>query len=107
MNNGTPRGEVIEMLPKVPRDDICVELPKLCTGPAMMFGYATTVTYLCPEITTSRERSTVHVTITKTTTVMPASEVAVTDAPIVPVYVTPNFLNAMHADRVGSLLLPL
>ena len=37
----------------------------------MMYGYDTTVTYLCPETTTTREPSTVHVTITKTTTVTP------------------------------------
>lgn len=67
------------MLPKVARDGTCAELPKLCTAPAVMHGYPTTVTYLCPETATSREKSTVHVTITETTTVTPSSDVAVTD----------------------------
>ena len=80
MHAGLSQGEIIEMLPKVARDDTCAELPKLCTAPAMMHGYPTTVTYLCPETTSSREKSTVHVTITKTTTVMPSTEVAITDA---------------------------
>ncbi|KAF1932984.1 uncharacterized protein M421DRAFT_254651 [Didymella exigua CBS 183.55] len=84
MYAGIAQGEVIEMLPKVARDDTCAELPRLCTAPAIMYGYPTTVTYACPETTTSRERSTVHVTITKTTTVTPSSEAAVTDAPTAP-----------------------
>jgi hypothetical protein len=84
MRAGIPQGEIIEMLPKVARHNTCAELPKLCTAPAMMHGYPTTVTYLCPETTTSHERSTVHVTITKTTTVTPPSEIAVTDAPTAP-----------------------
>lgn len=87
MHNSTPQGVVVEMLPKVARDDTCTGLPKLCTAPAMMYGHATTVTYLCPETTTAHERSTVHITITKTTTVTPSSELAMTDAPTAPVYV--------------------
>ena len=72
MHNGTPQGEVIEMLHSVVRhDDTCAELPKLCTGPAVIHGFATTVTYLCPETTATYGPSTVHVTITKTTTVTP------------------------------------
>ncbi|KAF2632480.1 hypothetical protein BU25DRAFT_407010 [Macroventuria anomochaeta] len=81
MHNGIPQDKVIEILPRVARDDTCAELPKLCTGPAMMYGYATTVVYLCPETTTTREPSTVHVTITKTTTVTPLPEVEPTDGP--------------------------
>jgi hypothetical protein len=103
MHNGTPQGEVIEMLPKVARDDTCAGLPKLCTAPAMMYGYATTVTYLCPETTTARERSTVHVTITKTTTVTPSSELV----PTTPVYVTTNLSDDLYADHAALLLLPL
>ena len=37
----------------------------------MMYGYATTVTYVCPEVTTIREPAIVHVTSTTTTTVTP------------------------------------
>jgi len=73
------------MLSKVARDVTCAELPKLCTAPAMIHGYSRTVTYLCPETTTSREKSTVHVTITKTTTVAPSSEAAATDFHTAPV----------------------
>lgn len=55
-----------------PRNDVCPELPKLCTGHAMLHGQATTLTYLCPEET--KVPSTVHVTVTKTTTVTEADE---------------------------------
>lgn len=72
MNIDTPHGEIIEMLPRADGDGTCTKLPKLCTGPVMMYGYATTITYLCPETTKIREPSTVHVTITKTTTVTPS-----------------------------------
>ncbi|KAF3034838.1 hypothetical protein E8E11_001751 [Didymella keratinophila] len=82
---GIPQGEIIEMLPKVARDVTCAELPKLCTAPLMMHGYPTIVTYLCPETITSREKSTVHVTITKTTTVAPSSNTAATNFPTIPV----------------------
>ncbi|KAF2024761.1 hypothetical protein EK21DRAFT_93817 [Setomelanomma holmii] len=47
--------------------DTCAELPALCTGPAMMHGIATTLTYLCPS--TTKVKQTVHVTVTETTTV--------------------------------------
>jgi hypothetical protein len=81
MHNGTPQGEVIEMLPRVvTRDDTCAELPKLCTGPAIIYDHATTVTYLCPKTTATYGPSTVHVTITKTTTVTPP-KVEPTDGP--------------------------
>lgn len=81
MYSGSLQGEVIEMLPMVARDATCAELPKLCTGPAMMYSHATIVTYLCPEITPTHERSTMHVTITKTITVAPP-EVKPTDGSI-------------------------
>lgn len=80
MNNGTPQGEVIKKKSVVPRDDTCAELPKLCTGPVIMYGFATTLTYLCPETSTTRKRSTTHVTITKTITVTPP-EVEITEGP--------------------------
>ncbi|KAH7077916.1 hypothetical protein BKA63DRAFT_274520 [Paraphoma chrysanthemicola] len=47
--------------------DACAQLPKLCTGAVMMQGLATTLTYLCPKTTAGP--STVHVTVTQTTTV--------------------------------------
>ncbi|KAF1841891.1 uncharacterized protein K460DRAFT_358585 [Cucurbitaria berberidis CBS 394.84] len=50
-----------------PRDNNCPALPKLCTDPAMIHGEAMTLTYLCPEKTVGP--STVHVTVTATTTV--------------------------------------
>jgi hypothetical protein len=62
----------------VARDSACTEFPKLCTGLAMMYGYATTLTYLCPE--TTQKPSTVHVTVTKTITVTPP-EVEITLSP--------------------------
>jgi hypothetical protein len=49
-----------------PRDD-CAQLPALRTGPVMMQGMATTLTYLCPK--PSEAPTTVHITVTKTTTV--------------------------------------
>lgn len=107
MHAGMFKGEVIEMLPKIARDGTCTELPKLCTAPAIMYGHSTTVTYICPQTTTSRKRSTVHVTITKTTTVTPSSEVAATDAPTIPVYVTKGLSTDAYADHEGLLLLPL
>ncbi|KAH6616815.1 hypothetical protein C7974DRAFT_379660 [Boeremia exigua] len=73
MYDRVSNGEVIEMLPRGEAEGICPELPNLCTAPAMMYGYATTVTYVCPETSKVREPSTVHVTITKTTTVTPTS----------------------------------
>ncbi|KAH7380729.1 hypothetical protein BKA66DRAFT_442266 [Pyrenochaeta sp. MPI-SDFR-AT-0127] len=45
----------------------CAELPELCTGHVMMYGVATTLTYLCPQKT--KVPTTVHVTVTATTTV--------------------------------------
>ncbi|CAO2647848.1 Nn.00g087700.m01.CDS01 [Neocucurbitaria sp. VM-36] len=50
-----------------PRGNNCPELPKFCTGHVMMHGEATTLIYLCPERT--QGPSTVHVTVTATTTV--------------------------------------
>ncbi|KAH7088468.1 hypothetical protein FB567DRAFT_339444 [Paraphoma chrysanthemicola] len=47
--------------------DACTQLPELCTGAVMMQGLATTLTYLCPK--TTEGPSTVHVTVTQTTTV--------------------------------------
>ncbi|XPS96701.1 hypothetical protein M3J09_005960 [Ascochyta lentis] len=86
MNNGTPQGEVIEALPMVARDGVCAELPKLCTGSVMLYGHATTLTYLCPEATTTHVPSTVHITITKTITVTPPEAETTegpTDTPVV------------------------
>ncbi|KZM27147.1 uncharacterized protein EKO05_0004688 [Ascochyta rabiei] len=71
VNNGTPQGEVIKDLPMIARDGTCAKLPKLCTARAVIDDYTTTLTYLCPEAATTHERSTVHVTITKTVTVTP------------------------------------
>jgi len=71
MVHGTHQGEVIERLPRAGLDATCAELPKLCTGAAEMYGHSTTITYLCPELTKTREPSTVHVTITTTKTVTP------------------------------------
>ncbi|KAJ8114922.1 hypothetical protein OPT61_g3313 [Boeremia exigua] len=103
MNNDSPRGEVIEMLPRAAGDGTCAELPKLCTGPVMMYGYATTVTYLCPETTKVREPSTVHVTITKTTTVTP-SKVESTDGPTAtPGLVTPAPVVSEEPDTTTTI----
>ncbi|KAJ4993096.1 hypothetical protein SVAN01_01448 [Stagonosporopsis vannaccii] len=71
MLHGDHQGEVIEMLPRADIKSTCAELPKLCTGTAEMYGHSTTITYLCPEITKTRQLSTVHVTVTTTTTVTP------------------------------------
>ncbi|KAJ4355219.1 hypothetical protein N0V95_003114 [Ascochyta clinopodiicola] len=80
VNNGTPQGEVIKGLPMLARDGTCAVLPKLCTGSVMLNDHATVLTYLCPEATPTRERSTVHVTITKTVTVKP-HEAETTEGP--------------------------
>lgn len=80
MIDGTPQGEVIGILPMIARHDTCDELPKLCTGPVMMYGSATILTYLCPETTIAHMPSTTHVTITKTVTV-PPPQVETTEVP--------------------------
>lgn len=65
----------------VPRDNICPEVPKLCTGHAVMQGKATTLTYVCP--TEVPGPSTVHVTVTATTTVyvVPTKTASATSIP--------------------------
>ncbi|KAF2133204.1 hypothetical protein P153DRAFT_428238 [Dothidotthia symphoricarpi CBS 119687] len=70
VNNGGRFGDSVFAPAMAPRDEVCPELPAFCTGPAMLHGEATTLTYLCPEKT--KVPSTVHVTITTTTTVTEA-----------------------------------
>ena len=65
-----------------PRDGACSELPKLCTDPALIHGVATTLTYLCPEETPAP--TTVHVTVTQTTTVAGAPSVTTTTVTAAP-----------------------
>ncbi|KAH8732395.1 hypothetical protein GQ44DRAFT_821675 [Phaeosphaeriaceae sp. PMI808] len=63
-----------------PRDS-CAELPPLCTGQVMMYGSATTLTYLCPE---TAAPSTVHVTVTTITTVTALPGDDIKNPPIAP-----------------------
>lgn len=70
----------------VPRDSSCSSLPKLCTDHVLMRGVATTLTYLCPEPTTS-PTTTILVTITKTTTVTEARSTGTPAVPAPPKYV--------------------
>jgi hypothetical protein len=59
-----------------PRADSCVQPPTLCTGEVAMYGYATTLTYLCSDVAAP---TTIHVTVTKTTTVTPTVTPAATE----------------------------
>jgi hypothetical protein len=52
--------------------DVCPELPALCTEPVLLRGTGTMITYLCPE--TTEAATTVHHTVTLTTTVVPSAE---------------------------------
>jgi hypothetical protein len=52
--------------------DACPELPALCTEPVMLRGTGTMLTYLCPAATEAL--TTVHETVTVTTTVAPSVE---------------------------------
>lgn len=52
----------------VARDD-CPALPALCTGAATIQGTGMTLTYICPQTSTTEVATTVHVTVTATTTV--------------------------------------
>jgi hypothetical protein len=55
--------------------EMCAEVPALCTGVAFMQGIATTLTYVCPQ--TTGPGTTVHHTVTVTTTVPAPSDTAV------------------------------
>jgi hypothetical protein len=54
--------------------DTCPEAPALCTGAVLLQGIATTLTYVCPK--TTEAGSTVHHTVTVTTTVAALSDIA-------------------------------
>ncbi|KAH5121499.1 hypothetical protein HBH71_057780 [Parastagonospora nodorum] len=72
------------------RDD-CAALPALCTGPAMVSGTATTLTYVCPK--TVEAATTLVVTVTTTVTEAPASS-----APIA----APGPVTAVSASSVPA-----
>lgn len=74
-------GDGVHAAPLAIREDTCAELPRLCTGQVLMAGVATTLTYFCPEPTQLEAPSTVHITVTKTTTVTPP-DVESTQGPV-------------------------
>jgi hypothetical protein len=55
--------------------DTCPEASLFCTGPVLLQGTATTLTYVCPK--TAEAGSTIHHTVTVTTTVPVPSDTAV------------------------------
>jgi hypothetical protein len=65
----------------VARDD-CPALPAMCTGAVILSGVPTALTYICPQTTTVEAATTVHVTVTATTTVYEDAPNNSTPAPV-------------------------
>ena len=61
----------------VARHGTCAQPPTLCTGEVAMFGYATTLTYLCSD---AAAPTTIHVTVTMTTTITPTVTPTISEA---------------------------
>jgi hypothetical protein len=60
----------------------CPALPALCTGAVILSGVPTALTYICPLTTTVEAATTVHVTVTATTTVYEDAPHSSTPVPV-------------------------
>ncbi|KAH7400739.1 hypothetical protein DE146DRAFT_631825 [Phaeosphaeria sp. MPI-PUGE-AT-0046c] len=80
-------GEIVQSDAGAQHSDACIPLSDLCTGPVVLQGIETQLTYVCPKTSELPTPSTVHVTITATTTVTIPGEIsAESTAPVHPTH---------------------